>query len=166
MNKDFENEIIAIARSNKSSEEKPKAHLNLNTEDNHYLEVIDQLFSISQKAADIYNSTAESDVLSVSKLPKEFLEMFLEIPGRRGGFCIISTDRLVIFFDEDPDLITVIGKTRNNQSGINQTSAKTTQLLKASFSNKEGKYEYRDNTGGVLDPHDLVSLIIRWLVSG
>jgi hypothetical protein len=164
MNKDFENEIRAIAESNKERDKGTSRDIAPDSNDQNYIEVIQEFFSISEKAVNIYNSNSKTEVLSVSMLPKEFLEIFLEIPGRRGGFCIISPIKFVIFFDEDPDLITVIGKTRNSKSANNITS-KAAQLLKVSFSKVDDKYEYRDNTGGALNPYDIVSLLIRW-VSG
>jgi len=163
MNKDFENEIRAIAESNKDRNKNtavtPQAHL----DDLPFIEVIEEFFSISEKAANIYNSNSGVEVLSVCMLPKEFLELFLEIPGRRGGGCIISPSKLVIFFDEDPDLLTVIGKIRNSEGGGSNTTSKATQLLKISFSSHNGKYEYKDNTGGRLNPYEIVSLLIRWV---
>ena len=165
MNKDFENEIRAIAQSNKDRYKEPSGAVKAHSNDKNYTEVLEKLFSISEKAVNIYNSNTATEDLSVYKLPIEFLEMFLEIPGRRGGFCIISLTKLVIFFDEDPDLITVIGKIRNLNKNRNNTTSKTTQLLKVSFSNKSGKYEYKDNTGGKLNPYDIVSLLIRWVSS-
>lgn len=165
MNKDFENEIRAIAQSNKDRDKEPSETLKAHSNDKNYTEVLEKLFSISEKAVNIYNSSSDEEALSVYKLPIEFLEMFLEIPGRRGGFCIISLTKLVIFFDEDPDLITVIGKIRNLNKNRNITASKATQLLKVSFSNKSGKYEYKDNTGGKLNPYDIVSLLIRWVSS-
>ena len=160
MKKNFEEEIVKIVQDsqNKTSDEKSK----LSSEDNNFLGAIDHLFLISQQAVDIYNSQSETPMLSTYKLPKEFLEMFLEIPGRRGGFCIISPYKLVILFDEDPDLITVIGKKRNLQS---DTGNKTTQLLKVSFSKEGGEYKYKDNTGGQLDPYDMIALLTRWIVT-
>ncbi|MCH7519817.1 MAG: hypothetical protein IH964_12440 [Candidatus Dadabacteria bacterium] len=165
MNKDFENEIRAIAQSNKDRDKEPSEVVKAHANDKNYTEVLEKLFSISEKAVNIYNSSSDEEDLSVYKLPIEFLEIFLEIPGRRGGFCIISPTKLVIFFDEDPDLITVIGKIRNLNKNRNNTTSKATQLLKVSFSNKSGKYEYKDNTGGKLNPYDIVSLLIRWVSS-
>jgi len=136
MNKDFENEIRAIAQSNKDRDKEPLGAVQAHSNDKNYTEVLEKLFSISEKAVNIYNSNTATEDLSVYKLPIEFLEMFLEIPGRRGGFCIISLTKLVIFFDEDPDLITVIGKIRNLNKNRNNTTSKATQLLKVSFSNK------------------------------
>ena len=165
MNNDFENGIRAIAQSNKDRDKEPLRAVKAHSNDKNYTEVLEKLFSISEKAVNIYNSNTATEDLSVYKLPIEFLEMFLEIPGRRGGFCIISLTKLVIFFDEDPDLITVIGKIRNLNKNRNNTTSKATQLLKVSFSNKNGKYEYKDNTGGKLNPYDIVSLLIRWVSS-
>jgi len=163
MNKDFENEIIAIAKKNKDKNTYKPEILQHSLEDKQYKEVIEHLFSITLNAIDIYNSNSESELLSTYRLPREFLEMFLEIPGRREGFCIISPTRIVIFFDEDSQIITVIGKTRNSESNNTNLPTKTHQLFKVSFSKMEKNYEYKDNTGGVLDPYEIVSLLIRWI---
>ncbi len=164
MNKDFENEIIEIAKSHQDQDNYKPETLQHSSEDEEYVEVIEHFFSISKEAVNIYNSNIAREVLSVYKLPKEFLEMFLEIPGRRGGFCIISPGKLVIFFDEDPQIITVIGKTRSSE-GKNNSSLKVNQLLKVSFSKKDQKYQYKDNAGGVLEPYEIVSLLIRWVTT-
>ena len=124
-----------------------------------YIDVLDELYSISEKAV-----ASSQETLTLYKLPSEFLEIFLDIPGRRGGFCIISSSKLVVLFDEDPNLITVIGKIRNKESAI-QNSTKSSQLLKVSFSKVGGKYKYKDNTGGHLDPYEIIALLTRWVVS-
>ena len=164
MNKDFENEIIKIAKSHQDQDNYKPETLQHSSEDEEYVEVIEHFFSISKEAVNIYNSNIATEVLSVYKLPKEFLEMFLEIPGRRGGFCIISPNKLVIFFDEDPQIITVIGKIRSSK-GKNNSSSKVNQLLKVSFSRKDLKYQYKDNAGGVLEPYEIVSLLIGWVTT-
>lgn len=125
--------------------------------DSDYVSVLNELYTISETALDSLES------LSIYKLPVEFLEMFLDIPGRRGGFCIVSPSKLVIFFDEDPNIITVIGKNRGKEVAVAQTKA--TQLLKLSFSNIGDKYEYKDNTGGVIDPTSIVDILIKWVSS-
>ena len=163
MNKDFENEIRAIAQD--SENDKVSSGSNVNSEDLRYLGAIEQLFSISEQAVDIFNTNSKNTNLSTYKLPNEFLEIFLEIPGRRCGFCIISATKLIILFDEDPDLITVIGKKRNTESGTNTSGNKVSQLLKATFIEDNGKYEYKDNTGGQIDPYDMVLLLIKWVVA-
>ncbi len=133
--------------------------------DTNFVNVLDNLYSISKSAIETLNSKVSNKDLSIYKLPTEFLEMFLDIPGRRGGFCIISPSKMVTFFDEDPNLITVIGKNRNKKGAVAQVSSKTTQLLKLSFSNVGGKYEYKDNTGGAIDPTSIVDIIVNWVQS-
>ncbi|GJM15372.1 MAG: hypothetical protein DHS20C13_06990 [Thermodesulfobacteriota bacterium] len=164
MNKDFKNEIIQIAKNRQDQDNYKPQTFQHSSEDKEYIEVIEHFFSISKEAVDIYNANSTTDILNVYKLPKEFLEMFLEIPGRRAGFCIISPTKLVIFFDEDPRIITVIGKTRSFDRN-NNSSSKVNQLLKVSFSKKDQEYQYKDNAGGVLDPYDIVALLIKWVVS-
>ncbi len=127
-----------------------------------YVLVLDDIYTYAESAVE---SKSSIDSLTVYRLPPEFLEMFLDIPGRRGGFCIVSPSKLVTFFDEDPNLITVIGKIRNKEQGTSQISAKAIQLFKISFENIEGEFKYKDNTGGALDPGDIVDLVIKWAVS-
>lgn len=165
MNRDFKNEIIEIAHSYKKRDELKSEELHNHPYDSSYLQAIDNLFSISQQAVEIFNSQLSSDLLAVYMIPKEFLEIFLDIPGRRGGFCIISTTKIVVFFDEDPNTITIIGKNRNKQRGANPNSTKVIQLLKATFSDEEGGFKYQDNTGGQLNPYDIVEILIGWIVS-
>lgn len=165
MNKNFENEIRTISKTNLNRDKDISRKIAPVSNDQNYLKVIEEFFSLSEKAVNIYNSISGVEVLSARMLPKEFLELFLEIPGRRGGACIISPNRLVLFFDEDPQIITVIGKIRNSGDSRNNTTSKATQLLKVSFSSHKGKYEYKDNTGGVLNPYEIVSLLIRWVAA-
>ena len=132
--------------------------------DEVYLEVLDHMFSISRKAVNAFNSSIDSEILSVHMLPGEFLEMFLDIAGRRGGFCLISPQKLVIFFDEDPNIITIIGKSRNTK-GKDNASGKTSQLFKITFLKDGKEYEYRDNTGGVVDPYEIVSVLVSWITA-
>jgi len=164
MENDFETRVSGLAEEYLKRD---KIHTNTIThtpEDELYLEVIDHLYCMSALAVDVFNSSAESEVLSVYKLPGEFLEMFLDITGRRGGFCLISPDKTVIFFDEDPNIITVIGKSRNT-IGKENASAKTVQLFKISISKNDKLLEYRDNTGGVLDPYDIILVLVSWVTA-
>ncbi len=131
--------------------------------DSDFLNAIQELYSISEKA--VASSASSKEALTIYRLPLEFLEIFLDIPGRRAGFCVISSSKLVVFFDEDPNLITVIGKVRNKEQGHSQITSKAVQLFKISFDVIEGGFKYKDNTGGALDPGDIVDLVIKWSVS-
>ncbi len=131
---------------------------NIEHKDSEYTSVLDDLYAISEHAV-----VSASETLTIYKLPSEFLEMFLDIPGRRGGFCIVSSSKLVIFFDEDPNLVTVIGKARTKEGGVPQSQTKSTQLVKLSFSKNGDKYEYKDNTGGAIDPASIIGIIINWV---
>lgn len=164
MENDFETRIAGLAEEYSLRDKIRTNTISQTPEDGLYLEVIDHLYSMSAQAVDVFNSSVESEVLSVYKLPGEFLEMFLDITGRRGGFCLISPDKTVIFFDEDPNIITVIGKSRNT-TGKENASAKTVQLFKISISKNDKQLEYRDNTGGVLDPYDIILVLVSWVTA-
>jgi len=165
MKKTFEAEITAITKSNLNNKRQSAETSDNGSHDHVYIEVLERFLSISKEAIKIYNTAVNSEVLSVYDLPKEFLEMFLDIPGRRGGFCLTSPFKIVVFFDEDPQLITVIGRSRNQATKDSGSNSKATQLFKISFSKKDGEYEYKDNTGGVIDPHDIVSILVRWITA-
>ena len=165
MKKNFEAEISAIAKSNLNKNRQSAEVSDNGSHDHVYIEVLQKFLSISKESVKIYNTAVNSRVLSVYDLPKEFLEMFLDIPGRRGGFCLISPFKIVVFFDEDPQLITVIGRSRNLDTKESGSTSKATQLFKISFSKKSGEYIYKDNTGGVIDPYDIVSILVRWITA-
>ncbi len=127
--------------------------------------VLAEFFKISEDGATIFNESVKEDRLKVYKLPADFLEIFLSIPGRRGGLSIVSPERLAVFFDEDPDVITVIGKLRSHGSSIQANVNKSLQLIKISYSKTDKGYEYKDNTGKALDSGEIIAVIIGWLVS-
>jgi hypothetical protein len=165
MKKSFEEEISAIAKSKINKKRQSVQDADNSSDDNVYVEVLKHLLSISEEAAKIYNTAVNSEVLSVYKLPKEFLEMFLDIPGRRGGFCLISPQKIIVFFDEDPQQITVIGRSRSMDTKQTDYTSKAVQLFKISFSKIGGESEYKDSTGGVIDPYDIVSILVRWITA-
>ena len=163
MKKSFEAEISSIAKSN-NNKERQRAQAANNSSDDIYIEVLQNFLSVIEEAVNNYNTAVNSEVLSAYNLPKDFLEMFLDIPGRRGGFCLVSPIKIAVFFDEDPQIITVIGKSRK-VGGEESGSPRTTQLFKISFSKTGKDYKYKDNTGGVIDPYDIVSIIVKWITA-
>ena len=166
MSDNFETEIRKLAeKSRNGSTETESPHRSTVEIDRDFKAVLDELLRISEEGVKIYNRSVNDDRLVVYELPPDFLEIFLSIPGRRGGLSIVSPERIVVFFDEDPDVITVIGKLRSNSSGIQVNTNKSLQLIKISFSKTGMEYEYRDNTGRPLDPQDIIAVIMGWLVS-
>ena len=129
------------------------------------LSVLKEFSEVSKKGADIYNKSVNRDYLKVYELPADFLEIFLGISGRRGGLAVVSDSKLAVFFDEEPDLITVIGKIRSNQGGLQADFNKSLKLLQLGFSRAESGYIYKDNTGSTLSSEDAVAVIFGWLVS-
>jgi len=69
----------------------------------------------------------------------------------------------VILFDEDPDVLTVIGKKRRTEKDGEGKLSPTVQLIKINFRKEDNTITYRDNAGGTLELHSLVTLIIKWV---
>lgn len=166
MSDDFEASIkrlaeSAAAKTSDNSNKKGSAPEN----DTDIKNVLEEFLKVSQKGADIYNKARNLEELKVYELPSDFLEVFLGIPGRNGGLSFVSENKLAVFFDEDPSMITVIGKMRNNKDGIQTVPNKSLKLLQISFSKSETGYLYKDNTGDRLSCEGAVAAVIGWLVS-
>lgn len=167
MSEDFKREIREIAEKAAGVVGHTTASEGSNREaDADFEAVLAEFLKISEEGVKIYNESVKEDILTVYKLPADFLEIFLSIPGRRGGLAIVSPVKLAVFFDEAPDIITVIGKLRNNSSSMQANINKTLQLIKISFTVGEKGYIYKESTGNTLDPEGIIALIIKWLVSG
>ncbi len=165
MKDEFKEEIRKIARSAKEGKETLRQKSLLSAGDREYIRVIEDFFSAAEEAVDIYNESLERPGLALHRLPPDFLDLFLDIPGRRGGFSIVSPHRIIILFDEDPDLLTVIGKKRSGDGKPGSKLTAAIQLIKVNFKTDNDGITYRDNTGGVVSPHGLMPLFIRWLSS-
>ena len=93
-------------------------------------------------------------------------QLFLNIPGRLAGFSIISPTGIVIFFDEDPNIITVIGKKRKSGGQDAGKLSPAVQLMKIHYRADEDGIFFRDNSGAAIEPEGLVPLFIRWVSEG
>ncbi|MFQ5788553.1 MAG: hypothetical protein ACE5H1_11310, partial [Thermodesulfobacteriota bacterium] len=106
----FKEEIMKIAKDREGDYSKNKAE-NLSYKiDTRINEVIEILFEQTDLGVKIYNEESDNMRLSIFKLPKELITIFLNIPGDRIGFCLFSEDKLVLFLEESPDQILILGK--------------------------------------------------------
>lgn len=165
MNDEFKEEIRKIAVEAEHGNEALGRKLPESAGDAEFLKAIEEFFSAAREAVDIYNEASGSPVLALHRLPPEFLDLFLDIPDRRGGFSILSPRKIVILFDEDPDLVTVIGKKRKGDGSTGSALSSAIQLIKVSFKTGKDGISYRDNSGGAVNPRGLVALFIRWATS-
>jgi hypothetical protein len=159
MAEDFEKDIREIARNAGRGKHAPE----LTETDKEFLAAIEEFYVLSRRAVTIFNDATAGMKLSLQRLTPDFLDLFLSIPGRRGGFSISSPSRIVILFDEDPDVLTVIGKKRKMEKNGEGKLSPAIQLIKVNFRKGDGAITYRDNAGSTLDPGNLVTLFIRWV---
>lgn len=157
----FAGEIKKIAESARTDKEEDSQGIPSSSEsDRDFVMVLDRLFRISEEGVNIFNRESQGIKLEIDRLSPEFLDLFLDIPGRRGGFSIVSPFRIVVIFDEDPALITAIGKQRKREGG---KLSPIIQLIKIGFAKSTEGIEYRDNSGGRMEPRDIVPHFIRWV---
>jgi len=163
MAQDFENDIREIARGIQQGDAGPAGGNPLTDTDKLFMSAIEEFYVLSRRAVTIFNDASTGRRLSLQRLTPDFLDLFLSIPGRRGGFSISSPSRIVILFDEDPDVLTVIGKKRKTEKNGEGKLSPAVQLIKVNFRKEGDAIAYRDNAGGPLDPGSLVTLFIRWV---
>ncbi|HEX3036987.1 MAG TPA: hypothetical protein VHT73_18025 [Thermodesulfobacteriota bacterium] len=124
-----------------------------------------KLFNLVDSGVGAYNNGVGRKELSVYELPEEFLKVFLNLPGKRMGFFIIAPQKFVVFLDEKPDQVLVLGKKRQNERGVENGLTGVRQLIKITCLRSGNGLVFRDNTGATLEIEDIVMHIIRWLVS-
>jgi hypothetical protein len=163
MAEEFDNDIREIARGIEKGKGSRVGAPELTDTDKAFLAAIEDFYVHFRRAITIFNDASPGMKLSLQRLTPDFLDLFLSIPGRRGGFSVFSPSRIIILFDEDPDLLTVIGKKRRTeQDGEGKLSA-AIQLIKINFRKEENAITYRDNAGGRLELHGLITLLIKWV---
>jgi hypothetical protein len=124
-----------------------------------------ELFNLVDLGVRAYNKGLGEKGLSVYELPEEFLKMFFNLPDGRRGFCVIAPQKFVVFLDEKPDQVLVLGKKKQNERGPENGLTGARQLIKITCLRSGDDLVFRDNTGAALDLEDIVTHIIKWSVS-
>jgi len=163
MDKDFEDEIREIARSARKGGRSGAAVSGTGETDKLFLSAIEEFYVLSRRAVTIFNDESTGLRLSLQRLTPDFLDLFLSIPGRRGGFSVSSPSRIVILFDEDPSGLTLIGKKRKTEKDGEGKLSPAIQLIKIGFGSGDNAIVYKGNSGGAPGPGGLVALFIRWV---
>ncbi len=69
----------------------------------------------------------------------------------------------MILFDEDPNVLTVIGKRRRTEKDGEGNLSPAVQLIKINFRKEGNTITYGTTRGEHLELHGLVTLIIKWV---
>ncbi|MCC6713567.1 MAG: hypothetical protein IT344_09420 [Candidatus Dadabacteria bacterium] len=168
MDNDFNDEIMKIAAAHaaeRAARHEPPDAAETEKEKTVHA-AVEEFYAVSRRAITIYNGVAGASKLALNRLTPDFLDLFLNIPGRLAGFSIISSTGIVIFFDEDPDIITVIGKKRKSEGQDAGKLSPAVQLMKIHYRADESGISFRDNSGAAVDPEGLVPLFVRWVSRG
>lgn len=126
-------------------------------------EAMNRFFSLAQEGVNAYNEGSGKRVLSNYRLPEELLTLFLNLSGERVGFCIIGPERFVVFLDEMPNGILVLGRKKQSAGAVGQILTKARQLIKITYLKSGNGFIFKDNTGATLDQEDIMKHIIRWV---
>ena len=162
---DFDKEIKSIAKEKIElvAEERaiePEADMGKEVK-----EVMNRLFNIVELGVTIYNESLDKGKLSLYKLPEELLTLFLNLPGKRLGFCLIAEEKFIVFLDEEPGQVVVVGKNRQSFGTGENVLAKARQLIRITFMKSDDGFVFKDNTGSIVNPEEIILHIIKWAVS-
>ena len=161
----FEREITEIARTRAGAYSGGKRESTSGEVDPRINEVMEKLCEQTKVGVIIYNNQSGDKKLSISKLPKELRTIFLNISGGRVGFCLYSEEKFVLFLEESPDQILVLGKTKQSQEKKEFELNRAVQLIKLTYEKVGDKYIFKDNTGSVVDHKEIIIHIIKWVVT-
>jgi hypothetical protein len=161
---DFREKIMNIAERNKQTSNKRSSPPEANNSSSNLKEVMNFLYGKSELGVNIYNEAIEAGELSIFKLPEELLEVFLNAPGDRIGFCLISDLKFVLFIGEFPDEVLVLGRRRQSSGSGEPFLTRAIQLIRIKFEHSGDTYSYEDNTGSLIDPDEIIIHIINWAV--
>jgi hypothetical protein len=158
----FQEEIMSMAkeREKRRQYEEPITDVEIIYEAK---EAMDGFFSLVEAGVGAYNEGSGERVISTYRLSEELLTLFLNLPGKRMGFCIIGPERFVVFLDERPNGILVLGQKKQSIGVTGQVLTRARQLIKVTCLKSENGFIFKDNTGANLNPEDVIKHIIKWV---
>ncbi len=161
---EFQAEIRSIAKEKKQRRQDNRMKYTTDEEKVYDVkEAMKRLFSLAELGVKAYNEGSGERVLSIYELPEELLTLFLNLPGRRMGYCIIGTERFVVFLDEVPNQVLVLGQKKQDLGVTGQVLSKARQLIKINCLRSKDRFIFLDNTGANLNPEDVIKHIIIWI---
>ncbi len=163
---EFQDEIRSIAKEKRQKrQEKDERIMNMTDIENVYevKEAMQRLFSLAELGVKVYNEGMGERLLSIYELPEEFLTLFLNLSGRRMAFCIIGPERFVVFLDEVPNKVLVLGQRKQGLGVTGQVLSKAKQLIKINCLRSKDRFIFLDNTGANLNPEEVIKQIIIWI---
>jgi len=163
--RDFREKILNIAERKKHTGNKRLISSESNSMSFDLNEVMNILYDKTESGVNVYNEVSEGGELSIFRLPEELLQVFLNVPGKQIGFCLMSDIKFVLFIGEVPNEVIVLGKKRQSYGNKESFLARAIQLIRIKFEQSGNMYSYRDNTGSLIDPEEIIIHIINWAVT-
>src|ERR1700757_2148258 len=109
----FREEIMSMAKEREKRRQPKEAITDIEII-HEAKEAMDGFFSLAEAGVSAYNEGSGGKVISIYRLSEELLTLFLNLPGKRVGFCIIGPERFVVFLDERPNGILVLGQKKQS----------------------------------------------------
>ena len=160
----FRKEIRDIAKERRGVKEEKSGSVIEGT-GTEIKEVMSRFYSLTELGVSIYNESLNDEELSIYRLPEELLALFLNIAGRRVGFCLMAPEKIIVFLSEGPDQVLVLGRKRQQLGTGESILTKARQLIRITYTKSEHGIVFKDNTGSILDPEEVIIHIIKWAVS-
>lgn len=124
---------------------------------------ISRLFGIGEEAVRLYNDAMGGEGLWIVDTPPIVLSAFLNFDGWRKGFALLTSRKYVVFVNDPPDRILVLGRETLSPENSARGRKGAVQLINMSIESSSEGVLYKDSNGSVLDPAEITALVVKWV---
>ncbi len=153
--KNFEEHLSGIAE-----EMQAKKDISDRTQD-YTNAAVDLLFSTAKSAADILNRGIDFDIVKILRLDGEIVPLLFTFNDNCSGFVAITPGKYIFFIATNSGVIYTYGLQKNRKQGGNLMKS-CIQLLTINYWLSPSSVEYRDSTGALLEPQEIVYHLFKW----
>lgn len=125
---------------------------------------ISDLFRTAREAAAIVNQDEKPDLIRILKIEEELVPLLFKFGGDCSGFVMITPVKYVFFISNNSGVIYTYGLERDMKQG-KSIMTDSLQLLTINYRIIRSSVEYRDSTGSLLDPEEVVYQLFKWGMS-
>lgn len=125
---------------------------------------ISDLFSTAREAAAIVNQYKTPDLIKILKIEDELVPLLFRFGDDCSGFVMITPVKYVFFISNNSGVIYTYGLERDMKRS-KSIMTDSVQLLTINYRIVRSSVEYRDSTGSVLDPEEVVYHLFKWCMS-
>lgn len=123
---------------------------------------VDLLFSTATTAADILNGNIDGEAVKIFRLEDEIVPLLFAFTDNGRGFVAIMPGKYIFFITNNSGVIYTYGLDKSIGKQGGNPMKNCIQLLTISYGTTQSSVEYRDSTGVILDPQEIIYHLFKW----